>query len=144
MSLSTNAIDRLFNRFGIIYGNQWLNMWAGMNINDVKTIWMHELSGFGDKLEMIAWALEHLPERPPNLIQFKNLCMSAPRNEEYQRVDFKGTPIPLELKEKLESLKKPDNFDYKGWAKRIIAKHQAGEQVRPISLRFAKEALGIK
>lgn len=33
--------------------------------------------------------------------------------------------------------------DPKAWAKRIIARHNAGERVRPISLRFAKEALGL-
>ena len=87
MTLSATAIDRLFNRFAIIYGNQWINMWVGMNINDVKTVWMNELSGFGDRLEMIAWALENLPDRPPNLITFKKLCMSAPRKDENEKID---------------------------------------------------------
>jgi hypothetical protein len=141
MSISATAIDRLFNRFGIIYGNQWVNMWVGMSINDVKTLWMNELAGFGDKLEMIAWALEHLPERPPNLIQFKNLCSSAPRANEYQKIEFKGVPVPLELADKLKNLKKPENHDYKDWAKKILARHRAGEPVRLISLQFAKQAL---
>jgi len=32
--------------------------------------------------------------------------------------------------------------DPKGWAKRIIDKHNAGIEVRSIALKFAKEALG--
>lgn len=31
--------------------------------------------------------------------------------------------------------------DPKAWAKVLIAKHERGEWVRPISLRFAREAL---
>ena len=31
--------------------------------------------------------------------------------------------------------------DPKGWAKRIIDKHNAGENVRPLTLQFAREAL---
>lgn len=143
MTLSATAIDRLFNRFAIIYGNQWINMWVGMNINDVKTVWMNELSGFGDRLEMIAWALENLPDRPPNLITFKKLCMSAPRKDEHEKIDFKGTPIPIELAEKMATLKKPELFDHKAWAKKIVRDHMGGLKVRPISLKFAKEALRV-
>jgi hypothetical protein len=34
--------------------------------------------------------------------------------------------------------------DQKDWARRLIAKHEAGERIRPISLRFAREALAEK
>jgi hypothetical protein len=34
--------------------------------------------------------------------------------------------------------------DPKAWAKRLIARHEAGERIRPISLRFAREALAEK
>jgi hypothetical protein len=33
--------------------------------------------------------------------------------------------------------------DQKAWAKRILARHQAGDRVTPISLRFAHQALGL-
>ena len=34
--------------------------------------------------------------------------------------------------------------DQKGWAKRIIDRHNSGEKIRPISLKFAEEALRYK
>ena len=34
--------------------------------------------------------------------------------------------------------------DPKGWAKRIIDRYESGEKVRPISLKFAQEALRSK
>lgn len=34
--------------------------------------------------------------------------------------------------------------DPKGWARRIIDKHEAGVAVSPIALKFAKEALGSR
>ena len=37
---------------------------------------------------------------------------------------------------------KNTTVDHKEWASRIIGKHEAGEKVRPVTLRFAREALG--
>jgi hypothetical protein len=38
----------------------------------------------------------------------------------------------------------PSNPDPKAWARKLIARHEAGERIRPISLRFAREALAEK
>ena len=78
MSLQTRVIDRLFDRMAATYGQQWMAMWGALPINDVKSLWAHELQGFGHRLEAIAYALDHLPERPPNLVAFKALCRQAP------------------------------------------------------------------
>ena len=78
MSLPTRVIDRLFDRLASIYGQQWMALWGALPINDVKSLWAHELQGFAHRLEAIAYALDHLPERPPNLVQFKALCRQAP------------------------------------------------------------------
>jgi len=40
-----------------------------------------------------------------------------------------------------DPLYKKYDGDPKGWAKRIIDRHKSGEKVRPISLKFAEEAL---
>lgn len=40
----------------------------------------------------------------------------------------------------IPDLTKPQG-DPKAWARRIIAQHEAGKPVRPIVLRFAREAL---
>lgn len=78
MSLSTKVIDRLFDRLALTYGSQWLSMWQGMAAGDIKSLWGAELAVYAGRLEAIGWALENLPERAPNLVQFKALCRSAP------------------------------------------------------------------
>ena len=70
------AIDRLFQRLAATYGAHWDRLWDGVPIDDVKSAWVHELSG--QTRESITWAVENLPERPPNAIQFKALCKQAP------------------------------------------------------------------
>lgn len=48
------------------------------------------------------------------------------------------------MKPDLTKLKPNPDLDPKAWARRIIARHEAGENIRPISLRFAREALKPK
>lgn len=147
MSLPMKAIDRLFERLGATYGKQWTSMWEGTPISDVKTLWAHELAPYAQHLECIAWALENLPPRAPNAIEFKQFCRSAPRKEEVPAIaHVKADPerVKAEFAKLREVVKaRPSVIDHKAWAKVIIARHEAGEKVRPISLRFAREALGI-
>ncbi len=145
MSLSVKAIDRLFERLGATYGREWSNLWDGMPISDVKTLWAHELSRFSERLEDIAWALENLPPRAPNAIEFKQLVRQAPRNDKPLALH---EPIadPARVQAELAKLtqiqqRSHAKHDYKGWAKRILAKHEAGQHVLPICLSFAREAL---
>lgn len=152
MSLPMKAIDRLFERMAAAYGSQWSRMWEGVPIQDVKTEWMHDLAEFATDAGMrrIAWALDNRTDRPPNAIQFRNLCRQAPSES------APALPLPPANPERMrEELAKLGHLDkskrmttsgsigHKEWAKRLIARHEAGEVVRPISLRFAKQALRI-
>lgn len=75
----SHAIDRLFDRLTAVYGSEFTGRFAGMEPAAVKKAWAHELSSFTHDLESVAWALDHLPEKAPNAIQFRNLCRTAPR-----------------------------------------------------------------
>lgn len=81
MSLPVKVIDRLFERMLLTYGSQWVGLWNGADMLQVKSLWASELGAFADRLDAVAWALERLPERAPNLVQFKALCREAPRPE---------------------------------------------------------------
>jgi hypothetical protein len=145
MSLPIKAIDRLFERLGATYGSAWTRQWADIPISDAKSAWAHELAGFDGQLESLAWALENLPEKCPNLIEFRNLSRRAPAPEMPKLPEPKADPERLrkelarlgEIKLKTLSTK----LDHKEWARRIIARHDAGEKLNPTTLRFAKEAL---
>lgn len=145
--LTTKAIDRLFDRLAATYGNEWARRWEGLDHAAIKTLWAHELDSFGARLDAIAWALENLPSRAPNVIEFRNLCRSAPRPPEALLPEPKADParVAAELA-KLDTVRKQANasrVDHKAWARRLMARHEAGDVLKPIQLRFAREALRL-
>jgi hypothetical protein len=150
MSIPTAAIDRLFDRLTTSYGAEFKNKWAGLNIADVKSTWAYELGMFRTNLNAIGWALENLPDRCPNVIEFKNLCKQAPR----PAMQALGEPkAPLDVVDKelakiaLQAFKQPvderGNVDHKRWAKRLKARDDKGEILSPIQKQFYKEALEL-
>ena len=145
MSLSNQAIDRLFTRLGATYGAQWDKSLGSAPLGDVKTLWAHELSTYANSLHSIAWALENLPPRCPNVIEFKQLCRQAPAPEATALPEPKADPDRLKRElAKLADIKKAvvaDKVDHKAWAKKIMFRYKAGERINPTSLRFAREAL---
>lgn len=148
MSLPVKAVDRLFDRLALTYGAAWMRQWEGLNVNDLKALWAHELDCYASRLDAIAWALEHLPPRCPNVIEFKALCREAPRHEPLPLPE--PSADPARVKDELAKLWQQkvsmrdgsgEMADHKAWAKRIMARHQSGEKINPTSLRFAREAL---
>lgn len=88
MSLPAAWVDRIFEKLTLVYGREFLNKWDGVPIAEVKADWAHELAGFVDKPNAIAYALQTLPtDRSPNVLQFRDLCRRAPG------------PTPLALEE---------------------------------------------
>lgn len=148
MPLPLQAVDRLVERLHVTYGGEWVRKWEGLEPAAVKTLWAAELEPFSDSLHRIAWALQNLPERCPNAIEFKRLCYQAPAPEEKLLPAPAANPerVKAELA-KLGGLRPQaaqGNLDHmKDWARRLIARHEAGEKLRPIQLRFAREALGL-
>lgn len=147
MSLPLKAIDRLFERLASTYGSEWSNRWMGQDENKVKSIWAHELSAYTHNLEAIAFALENLPPRSPNCIEFKQLCRMAPRKENAPAIELtKADParVAAEFAKLREAFKaKPaSEYDPKAWARIILARHAAGEPIRAINVQFARSALG--
>lgn len=142
MSLPDKAIDRLFQRLSATYGAAWVRQWTDVPMADVKAAWAHELATFAQSLHRIAWALENLPPKCPNAIEFKALCRQAPAPETPRLPEPKADPerVKAELA-KLGARQPGELQDPKDWARRILARHEAGEKLNPTTLRFAREAL---
>jgi hypothetical protein len=146
MSLPLQAVDRLFERLTATYGRQFLSLYEGLDANAIKSSWAHELSGFGGNLHAIAWALEHLPERAPNAIEFRNLCRRAPEPEVPRLPEPKADParVAAELS-KLGALAK--RIEGSGgrpnteWAHRIVNRSKAGERIAPAVLKMATDVV---
>ena len=146
MSLPVKAVDRIFARLGATYGAAWDRAMGSAPLADVKTVWAHELAGFAPHLQSIAWALENLPERCPNVIEFRNLCRQAPRDPEPQLPAPQADPERLRAElAKLAEVRKAavEPVGAKDWAHRMLARVEAGERVNRTTHRFAREALGL-
>ena len=148
MSLPVNALERLFQRLTATYGSEFINKWDKVPMNDVKAAWSHELAAYANNLNAIGWALESLPDKCPNLIEFKNLCKQAPRpqNEALNAPKADPNVVDAELAKIAQSVFKSfansiDKVDHKRWAKRLKERHGAGEKLSPYQIRMYSEAL---
>lgn len=150
MTFPLKAVDRLFERLAATYGSAWDRSLGSAPMADVKSAWAHELSGFGDRLQDVAWVLENLPERCPNAIEFRNLARRAPAPDVPRLPEPKADPqrVAAELAKlapaRSAAIASAGGIDHKAWARAIVARVDAGERLRPICVRFAREALGIR
>jgi hypothetical protein len=145
MSLPLQAVERLFDRLTATYGRQFLSLYEGLDVQAVKTVWAHELGGFGGNLHAIAWGLENLPARAPNAVEFRFLCRLAPQPEVQKLTEPAANPERLraELAKLGEIVKAPLPSSGKDWARRIIARAEGGDRLNPTTLHFARQALGM-
>jgi hypothetical protein len=147
MSLPLPWIDKIFHKLTLVYGREFIGRWEGLELADVKTDWAHELAGLEIFPEGIAFALQNMPSgKPPNVLEFRAMALKAPRPALKQLEAPKADPSKVadELRKAVASVKKPTtSYDGKAWAKRLIARHDAGDRITPISLRFAREALRL-
>ena len=148
MSLPVLWVDKIFTKLTVVYGRDFIGRWEDIDEADVKTDWAHELGGFEQCPEAIAYALQNLvPGKPPTVLEFRALARKAPMPE------FKALPPPVISNERLaEQFRKiaelkqkaKDTPGSKDWAHRIMQSHSSGCKVRPVALRFAREALGLR
>ncbi|NBX86948.1 MAG: hypothetical protein EBQ97_00300 [Bacteroidetes bacterium] len=142
----TQPIDRLFERLSMTYGIAWDNSLGSAPLNEIKSHWMHELSGFlksKESMMSISWALDHLPERPPNLVQFKNLCYQAPAVERPQLPAPPADPARVikELSKLADMRITTKRVDPKEWARKILGDYAAGAKKSPTVVEMARNAL---
>lgn len=147
MSLPSAWTDRIFTKLTLAYGRDFISRWEGIDLNDVKSDWSHELAGFEAHPEAIAHALANLPPKPPSVIEFRAIARRAPQIDtprlEAPKADPTNVAAEIAKQTGLREALAPKH-NPKEWAQRILAREQAGEKIRPIALRFAKEALGME
>ncbi|MDE2100292.1 MAG: hypothetical protein KGL39_23780 [Patescibacteria group bacterium] len=146
--MSTEAVDFVFRTMAATYGAEWDRSVGLAPIADVKTVWGDVIEPYcqnNDSKRAIMWALKNLPERAPNARQFAALLRLSPEVEkprlEAPRADPERVKAELAKLGAAKTKATTNPVDHKAWARRIISRHEAGGKVRPISLRFAREAL---
>ena len=143
MSLPLEVIDRMFARLIATYGRDFSARWEGLDQNAVKSSWGHELAGYENNLKAIAYALENLPERAPNVIEFRNICRRAPSVQSLQLEPpkFDKAIAAMVMNGTRKVLENSPKIDHKAWAHRILADVAAGIKRSPAVVQMAKNAV---
>ena len=78
MNQHSSLVEAIFTKCGLVYGRDFLGRWEGLNLAEVKADWERELGPLLDHPATILYGLEHLPEKPPTVLQFRSLCAQRP------------------------------------------------------------------
>lgn len=78
MSLPQSWVEHLFKRLRIAYGHAFEDQYRDLDPDDVKKAWAESLAHYVNHREALTFALENLPDKPVNIMQFRNLCRQAP------------------------------------------------------------------
>jgi len=92
--MNLSVIDALWNKMLVTYGSEWEKKWTGP-LEETKGAWADELRGYS--VDQIKYGLSMLGERPPNLIQFKDLCKKAPTYFDQPQLTYRPTPSEEKL-----------------------------------------------
>lgn len=140
-------IEAIFAKLAVRYGAAWLRQWDGVEMKLVKADWSAELDGFRPNLEPLRYALRHLPERCPNVAQFKALANACPPPE-VKRLEAPQASEAVVAAQiaKQAGLKQAylQGSGNKDWARSIMARIEAGERIRPYTALSARQALGLE
>ncbi len=149
-----STVRKLFVFLHGAYGSVFLSKYSTGEKNDkgsdkgvvaAMLVWDAALGKFApDVIEAAAKRLmDEDPKFPPNLPQMEKVCNAITPRKTYAeeaglpRLSAPATAEPI----KVDFSKKNDGKD---WARCLMARHEAGDKLRPIQLRFAREALRIK
>lgn len=145
---SMASVEYVFKVLAAAYGAAWDRSMGTAPIGDVMTVWANALDGFTQSVQSrkaISWALNNLPDRCPNAMEFRRLCHQAPAPEAPRLPEPKADPervrVELAKMAPLRQQAQAAAHDNKAWARRIVARHQAGDKVARCTLGMAQDAL---
>lgn len=142
-------------RFRAIYGNKVDIAYGTADETLLIETWREELGPFdaADIKVALSACRTAYQDFPPTLFQFSALCRDAmrrrtdtvPRLDYAKRGEMDIDPAVLAQIHTFTQRQPGDKRDPKDWARRVLARHEAGGPDRPpmIAVNGAKEALGL-
>lgn len=142
-SLSEQWVARIFAVMRATYGIAFDRCWAPspgvdpvIHMGELRAYWARELAGATP--HAIRYALENLPEHPPNLVQFKALCSRRPE------VGLPALPAPKADPERVRAVLGRMAVsgwvtNPRGWADRLKAKAERGESLTPFQRQILRD-----
>jgi hypothetical protein len=98
-SVSPDVVDRLFQKFAVMYGKHWLDLWAGIPMQLERM-----------PMRAIQLAVQHIEVNnkfPPTLPEFRSLCEQFKPREtpRLALADNRRAPMPQAFKDVLAKLR---------------------------------------
>jgi hypothetical protein len=78
MALPSSWVDPLIATLTLRYGAAFQRLYADLDPVAVKADWAKVLDGFDRAPHLLRYAVDNLPEAPPNAMQFRALACRAP------------------------------------------------------------------
>lgn len=139
MSLPLTWTDKIFQKLTLAYGREFTSRWEGIPLEEVKSDWGHELTGYAQSPQSITYALQNLPLKPPTVYEFRAICQRAAEKPLLQ-LDAPRTS-PAAIQSALKTMTAPVRSGMKDWAHKLKARHDAGENLNANQVRCYRAAL---
>jgi len=152
---ASKIIHKIFTHLTFTYGLEFTRNIDLVDYRDLTDFWAKSLNYYvPEKNWAVDWALDNLPIRCPNLIEFRNLCSRAPlplrlqpKQPECSPVSFeRRMEIEREISELMKRLKSETLIDAKAKTRaaalRILDRVKGGEKVSYASLNHCRQILG--
>lgn len=149
-------VRKLFAELQGNYGARFLDMWRSgqtdsngddVGLQNAMALWAEKLGGFRDKPGAIRRVLDALPEHPPTLPRFLDLCRACCPGPEH-----KALPAPnltagqiAERQAEAEAMARKvaaPRYDHKAWARKLRAEWLSGRNLGMQQQVMGSEALG--
>lgn len=146
-SLPEAWVKKIFSTMRVTYGASFDRQWecpagqdAAEHASSMLAHWGTQLGPYANHPEALAYALENLPDFPPSLIEFRNLCRRAPD---------KKTPLleapkvtPAEMLAAVATIAKPEpKEDPKQWARDLQQRDKNGAALTQAQRAMYRAAL---
>lgn len=136
-TLPSAWIDQIFATMAVSYGSDWFMKWEGIEEAALRAKWATDLGAYINRGDAIKFALDHLPvDKPPNSLQFRVICMGAPRPDEAPQPQLPSmSPVKADISrlksamERYKELRAEAAKNPRGWAKALRARERAGEDI---------------
>ena len=89
-------VDKIFMKLGLVYGRALLSQYEGFDIDDVKADWAHELAGYENHPDSIAFALQNLPTDKPQSSRMKALLDTLSGDKPAEQPAAPKVEVPAE------------------------------------------------
>lgn len=151
---ASSTVRKLFVLLHGAYGSLFLSKYAtgekseaggDKGVAAAMLVWDAALAKFApDVIEAAAKRLmTESPEFAPNLPQLEKVCEAiTPRKTYSEEAGLPRLPAPAPAEPTKVSFEM--RGDGRDWARRILARQEAGDHIRPYALQCARQALGME